>query len=330
MTIRNLINYLAIGLMITTLSLLSLAARVQAQTKPAADVQETDDKVKVDMYTRFIETYKNNEPLAHHIALDYLKIYAKDKDRYSDYLQSWVAWYEQKERKKRLLDLSYADRNYVEAFAVGKQVLVEDPDHLDSLIALGNAGYLAAAARNTNFDKEAIGYAKRAIQLLEAGKVPDAWKPYKGKDEALAYLYSTIGVLQLKPSPNEAIEPLIKSAQFESPLKTLPSTFYYLAQAYQTGPYAKLSADFQTRFGGKPETPESKQALDKLNQVIDVMIDAYARAVALSGNDPQYAQNKGALVTSLTAFYKFRHQDSDAGLTEFVAGIMSKPLPAKP
>jgi hypothetical protein len=330
MRTRNLIGYLAIALLLTTFSLVKFAGRVQAQTKSTADVQETDDKVKVDLYTKFVDTYKTDEVTAHHIAIDYLKIYAKDKDRYSDYVQLWVADYEQKERRRSLLQLSYGDRNFVQAFAIGKQVLADEPDHLDSLIALGNAGYLAAGARNTSFDKDALAYTKRAIQLLEAGKVPDAWKPYKGKEEALAYLYSTLGILQLKPAPNEAIEPLIKSAQFESPLKKLPSSYFYLAQAYQTGPYARLSGDFQTRFGGKPETPESKQALDKLNQVIDLMIDAYARAVALSGNDPQYAQNKTALLTSLTPFYKFRHQDSDAGLNELIAGVLSKPLPPKP
>ncbi len=208
--------------------------------------------------------------------------------------------------------------------------MAEDPDQLDSLLALGNAGYLAAAARNANFDKEAIAYSRRAVQLIESGKAPENWQPYKGKDEALAYLFSTIGVLQLRPAPAEALDALIKSTQFDSELRKLPSTYYYLAQAYQAGPYAKLSADYQARFAGKPESPESKQELEKLNQVIDVMIDAYARAVALAGNDAQNAANRTAWLTALTSYYKFRHQDSDAGLNELIAGVLSKPLPAKP
>ena len=330
MRIRNLTHYLVIGLLLTAFSSGSFTTRVAAQTRATTNAYETDDKVKVDLYTKFVDNYKTNEAFAHQIAKDYLKIYAKDNDQYSKYLQLWVADYEQRDRKKRLMQMSYGERNFIEAFSLGKQVLADEPDHLDSLIALGNAGYLAAGARNTTFDKDAIAYAKRAIQLLEAGKVPEAWAPYKGKDEALGYLYSTIGVLQLKPAPNEAIEPLIKSAQLESPLKTLPSTYYYLAQAYQTGPYARLSADYRTRFAEKAETAESKQALDKLGQVIDLMIDAYARAVALVGNDAQNAQNKAAWLGTLTTFYKFRHQDSDAGLTELIAGVVSKPLPARP
>ena len=43
---------------------------------------------------------------------------------------------------------------------------------------------------------------------------------------------------------------------------------------------------------GKDETPESKLALENINQVIDRMIDAYARAVALAGNDAANRQRR--------------------------------------
>ena len=327
MRIRNVFGFLVIGLL---LSPLSFAAAVAAQTGSSGSVQETDDKLKVDLYTKFVETYKVDESAAYQNARAYLQRYAKDNDQYSKYIQLWIADYEKRDRRKRLMQLAYKDRNFAEAFAVGKQVMAEDPDQLDSLLALGNAGYLAAAARNANFDKEAIAYSRRAVQLIESGKAPENWQPYKGKDEALAYLFSTIGVLQLRPAPAEALDALIKSTQFDSELRKLPSTYYYLAQAYQAGPYAKLSADYQARFAGKPESPESKQELEKLNQVIDVMIDAYARAVALAGNDAQNAANRTAWLTALTSYYKFRHQDSDAGLNELIAGVLSKPLPAKP
>lgn len=327
---RTFLKYTTIALLLATVLVTSWPARVAAQTKTTANVQETDDKVKVDLYTKFVETYKTNRPVARHTAKDYLQRYAKDNDQYSKYIQQWLDSYERDERQKTLWKMVHTDRNFLEAFPVGKVVMAEEPDQLDSLIALGTAGYLAASARNTNFDKEAIAYAKRAIQLLESGKKPDDWAPYKSKDDTLAYLYLTLGVLQLKPAPNEAIESLIKSVQFESELKKLPVNYYRLAQAYQSGPYASLSADFQSRFGGKPETPESKQALEKLNQVIDLMIDAYARAVALAGTDAQYAQSKTAWLNNLTTFYKFRHQDTDVGLSEFIAGIVSKPLPVKP
>lgn len=326
MRIRNLINYLAMGLLLATLSLMS--GRVQAQPRNAS-VQDTDDKVKVDLYTKFVDNYKTDKPVAYETAKVYLQRYAKENDQYSQYVQLWVADYEKGERLRQLRRLVYDDRNFVEAFKLGKQVMAEEPNHLDSLVALGNAGYLAAIARNENFNTEALSYAQKAIQMLEGGKTPETWDPFKGKSDTLAYLYSTIGLLKLKSAPDEAIDALLRTASLDSDLKKLPTLYYYLARAYETGPYAKLSADYQKNFAGKPETPESKQALEKLNQVIDRIIDAYARAVAAAGTDPQQATNKATWLASLTNFYKFRHDNSDVGLNEMIASILSKPLPAK-
>jgi hypothetical protein len=330
MRTRKLTNYLAIGLLLlAALSIISVPVLAQPQTKTTS-TQETDDKVKVDLYTKFVETYKTNEAVAYATAKDYLQRYIKENDEYSKYIQLWVSDFERRQRLVQLRDLVYADRNFVEAFKVGKQVMIDDPNHLDSLIALGNAGYLAASARNENFNTEAIGYAQKAIQMIEGGKAPDSWLPFKGKSDTLAYLYSTIGLLKLKSAPDETINALLQTASFESDLKKLPTLYYYLARAYETGPYARLSAEYQKNFSGKPETPESKQAIERLNQVIDRIIDAYARAVAAAGTDAQQAANKATWLSSLTNFYKFRHQDSDAGLTEFIAGALSRPLPAKP
>jgi hypothetical protein len=323
------LNYLAVLLVLATLTISSSAARVDAQTK-SSTTQETDDPVKVELYTKFVQNYKTNKAVAHNTAKDYLRLYSKDNDDLSKYVQRWVDVYEKDERQQTLLRMVHKDRNFLEAFPVGKVVLADQPDQLDSLIALTAAGYLAANARNTDFDKETIAYAKRAIQLVESGRAPEDWAPYKGKEDTLAYLYRTLGWLQVKPAPNEAIDSLLKSVQHESELKKDPVIYYRLAQAYQEGQYAKLSADYSAKFDGKPESAESKQALEKLNRVIDVMIDAFARAVALAGSDAQYAQVKAAWLNTLTSFYKFRHENSDAGLTEFIAAAPNKPLPAKP
>ena len=56
---------------------------------------------------------------------------------------------------------------------------------------------------------------------------------------------------------------------------------------------------------------------------LDRVIDAFARAAALS-KDP--AQKKG-IMDQLTVFYKIRNNDSDAGLNDYVAKVLSRPLP---
>ena len=325
---RNSLRLIAGCAMITMFSLTTFATGNPAsQAKSAALAQETDDQAKIDIYKRFTENRTTNKAVAYQAAKDYLQKYPKDKDQYTQYLQKWVALYEREDRKERLPQLVYNEKSYGEAFALGKQILGEEPDYLKTLIDLGYAGYLASSAKNESFNADALVYARKATQLIEAGKAPESWAPFKSKDDTLAYLYYTVGFLNLKLAPSEAIEPLLKAVQLESDIKKTPSSYYILAAAYEAGPFAKMSADYKKNFEGKPESPESKQALAKLNEVIDRTIDAYARAVAAAGSDSKNEQNKTAWMNRLTVLYKFRHGDSDAGLSELMSSVLSKPVP---
>ncbi|MFN2510801.1 MAG: hypothetical protein ABR568_05080 [Pyrinomonadaceae bacterium] len=296
-----------------------------------AMAQETDDPIKIEVYTRFVNNRKTNEGAAHQAALEYLQKYPKDNDQYTQYLKKWVVIYERDERKRTLPQLVYNAKNFAGAYSVGKQILADEPDYLPALIHLGYAGYLAmTTAKNEAFNADAQVYANKAIQSIEAGKSPANWLPFKGKDDALAQLYYTVGFLSLKNAPDRAIEPLIRSAQFETDLKKSPSLYYFLAAAYESGPYKTMAAAYQTTFAGKDESAQSKLALEKLNVIIDRMIDAYARAVAAAGSDPANAQTKIQWSNKLAEFYKFRHQGSDVGLNDLIAGVLTKPLPPKP
>jgi len=326
---KSLIRKFAVTGFVLALSLASFSLR-QSGFGLVAFAQETDDQVKIDMYKRFVDNRIPNPRVAYQAARDYLQKYSKDKDQYTDYLKQWVLFFERDDRKLKLPVLIYNDKNFAEAYRVGAQVLADEPNYLRAQIDLGYAGYLATSEKNEAFNADALGYAHKAIQALEGGKTPADWAPFKGKEDTLAYLYYTVGFLNLKSAPDQAIEPLIKAAQFESDLKKAPSTYYLLAAAYQNGPYKTLSSAYQTTYANKPETPESKAALEKLNVTIDRMIDAYARAIAAAGTDPKNAQNKAQWLVTLTSFYKFRHQDSDAGLNDFIAAALSKPLPPKP
>jgi hypothetical protein len=113
-------------------------------------------------------------------------------------------------------------------------------------------------------------------------------------------------------------------------LKKSPYTYAYIAGAYETGPYAKLSEEYKTCCSGKDETPDSKLKLANINQIIDRMIDAYARAVALAAADPKFAQAKTGWNESLTTWYKYRNSDKTDGLDQVIAGVLAKPLPPEP
>jgi tetratricopeptide (TPR) repeat protein len=291
--------------------------------------QETDDPVKIEIYKRFVDNRVPNPAVAYQAARDYLQKYPKDKDQYIEYLQKWVMFYERDERKRRLPGL-INEKNFVEAYRTGAKILADEPDYLRAQIDLGYAGYLAASGKNETYNAEALGYARKAIQAIEAGKTPTEWAPFKGKDDTLAYLNYAVGYLTLKTTPDQAIDSLLKAAQYDSDIKKTPSTYYFLAVAYESGPYKTQSTAFQSVFANKPETPESKAALEKINVLMDRIIDAYARAIAAAGTDPKTEQSRKEWLTQLTNYYKFRHEGNDAGLTEFIAASLQKPLPPKP
>jgi hypothetical protein len=306
----------------------SLSTRLQAQARPGTAVQETEDEVKVTTYKRFVDNREPNPAVAYQAAKDYMVRYGKEDDQYTRYLKQWIAAFEKDERQDALLRAIYGEKNYAAGYGLAKQVLTDDPEDIKALIALGYGGYLATTtAKNETFNADSVRYAQRAIQLLESGKTPDAWEPFKNREDALSSLYYAIGFLELKAKPEESIGRFLKVSQTDSDLKKTPSTYYLLAVAYEQGPFKRLSADYTKRFANQPETPESKAALDNVNKVMDRIIDAYARAVALAGNDPQHQASKAEWTRRLTDLYKFRHENSDAGLAEFIAGVLAKPMP---
>ena len=306
-----------------TVSVLAVGAR---QTVLA---QETDDPVKIQIYQRFYDNNKTNPAVAYQAARDYLQKYTKDKDQYIDYLTKWVTAYERDERKRVLPNL-INEKKFAEAYSTGAKILADEPNYLRAQIDLGYAGYLASSAKNETFNATALDYARKAIREIESGQTPGDWAPFKGKDDTLAYLNYAVGFLTLKTNPDQAIDALLKAAQYDSDIRKTASTFYFLAAAYESGPYKTLSTAYQTQFAGKPETPESKAALEKLSVVIDRIIDAYARAIATAGTDPKTEQSRREWLAQVTNYYKFRHDGSDAGLTDFIATSLQKPVPPKP
>jgi hypothetical protein len=320
---------------ITTLSVLAaLAIPVLAQT-PAAPVQTTQAgctaESKQAWYNEFRQTFKTNQPKAYELAQKYLACPAEaGEEQITAYLKNFITLIDKASRSPQVAALVYDKKDYAKAFELGRQVLTDEPDNVKVMTDLSYAGFLAATSKVDTYNADTLNYSKKAIQLIQSGTTPPSWLPYSSRDEALAYLNNTIGVLTIQKNPSEALPYLLKAAQLEGKLKKQPITYGYIGDAYQTGPYDKLSAEYKTNFEGKDESPESKLALENINQVIDRMIDAYARAVALSGNDPANQASKTAWMETLTTWYKYRHNQSDAGLNEMIAGVLNKPLPPVP
>lgn len=285
-------------------------------------------------YAEFLKIYKNDQAKAFELAKKYLACppvgeVTEAQQKIIDFLKKWSTAYEDGMRKLKLPQLLYNDKKYPEAYALGREILAKEPDNLTVLVHLGANGYVVAPLKNPQLTAESLDHARKALALIESGKTIEDWSPLAGKDAALAYLNFTIGSLTLEKEPSVALKNLLKAAQYETPLKKSPFPYAYIAAAYETGPYATQSEAYK-KYTGQDETPESKLALANINQIVERMIDGYARAVALAGNDPQFAEQKKIWLEVLTTWYKYLHNKSDAGLNEYIAGVVAKPLPPEP
>jgi hypothetical protein len=328
---KKLITFLSIS---TTVAILALPVAAQTAQPSNAAQDKCSTEGKNALYKAFLDNRKTEQEKAYKAAKDYLACPAGEVDAAQqaiiDYLKKFVGQYEAADKKNQYRIKLYNEKKYPEAYALGKEILTAEPDNLKVMVDLGANGYLVVPLNNASLSAEALEHAKKALQQIEAGKTVESWDPLKSKDEAVAYLNYTVGALTLQSDPSNALKNLLKAAQFETPLKKSPYTYAYIAGAYETGPYAKMSADYKRDFLGKDETPESKLALANINQIVDRMIDGYARAVALAATDPNFSQPKAVWNESLATWYKYRNNNATTGMDQLIAGILSKPLPPEP
>lgn len=332
---KKIMMFVMIGATVALLALPVSATNVI--TDSTSQAQECKQEEKDAWYAEFLKIRTTDQAKAFDLAKKYLACappaeMTEPQQKIIDYLKKWSTAYEEGMRKIKLPQILYNDKKYPEAYALGKEILAKEPDNLFVLVHLGANGYVVAPLKNAQLNAESLDYARKALAQIESGKTIEDWAPLANKESALAYLNFTIGTLTLENDPAAALKNLIKAAQFETPLKKSPYAYAYIAAAYETGPYAKQSEAYKITHGGKDETPESKLALANINQIVERMIDGYARAVALAGSDTQYEKQKALWMESLTTWYKYLNP-TDTGLTgmnQLIAGVLAKPLPPEP
>ena len=332
---KKLITFLSISTTVAILALPVAARNLIAQPDNAFQDAACAEDAKTALYQSFLKNLKADQAKAYEEAKKYVACPAtgevtEAQQKIIDYLKNFMTKYEAATKKSDYRVKIYNEKNYVVGYAMGKEILAAEPENLQVLVDLGANAYLLPPLKNAQLTAEGLGYAQKALAALDSGKTLEDWKPLASKDEAVAYLNYSIGALTLEKDPSAALKNLIKAAQFETLLKKSPYTYAYIAGAYETGPYAKMSDEYKRLYQGKDETPESKLMLANINQIVDRMIDAYARAVALAAADAQYKDVKVGWNESLTTWYKYRNSDKTEGMDQLVAGVLSKPLPPEP
>src|SRR6185503_4912087 len=197
-------------------------------------------EAKDALYASFVQNRQSDQKKAYDDAKKYLACPVNEpteaQQKIIDYLKKYSAAYEKGSSWSQFLDLLYIQKKYPEAYALGAAILAREPDNLSVLVHLGVNGYLQV--KNPALSAQGLDYARRALPQLESGKALDDWGPIGNRDTALAYLKYTIGSLSVPTDPKGALKYLMKSAQFDTPLKKSPLTYALVAGAYETGDYA--------------------------------------------------------------------------------------------
>ena len=217
----------------------------------------------------------------------------------------------------------YADANRLdEAFAAGAEFLKSNPDSIRVLVRLMVLGTDQAKLRNGKFVEQSVQYGTRAIQLIEAKKIPPGmddvtWKFYETN---LPGMYQSMGILNLvKGDRVEARARLTKAAELAP---NDPFNYLMLIEIFDAE-YQDAAKRYQSMPSGKAKNDEYPKVMAALDKVIDTL----ARAIALSEGNARLEQARQQSLKDLETYYKYRHNNSTEGMQQLIDKYK---VPAKP
>jgi len=314
-------------LTVVTFLLTMSCVAVIAQSVPTMPSQRNDSEREV-LYSRFSENKKipisERQRQAYEAAKEYINRFNESTDKYLPEMRRFVSEYERVLHQYDVYTL-YTSKNFPKAFERGRAILAADPDNFYVLSVLSEAAYNESRAGRPTYDDEATDYARKAAALLDSDKLTKT-DPFANKELARGFLNFALGWFLRSKAPQEAASALVLAAKSDSTYKTNPATYNLLGNTIIKGEYLTLSTEYNQKFGNQAPSPEQQAMLEKIMKVGNRAVDAYARAVALT-TQPEQQEGKAKILVQLTTLYKSFHNDSDAGLTELIATVLSKPLP---
>ena len=213
-----------------------------------------------------------------------------------------------------LLDAYLKSSRIDDAFRVAASIIEKNPNDVIILTHMSLLGTDQAKARNPKYVQVSQTYGAKAIELIEANKMPAsmdaaAWTQYK--NQWLPHLYQSMGILAfVTGNKADAKAKLDKAVAVNS---TDPVT-YMLLGSLTNEEYQQLAAKHKEMAAG----PMKDQTLKDAHMKLDEVIDMFARAVALSEGNAQYQQLHDQVLQDLTAYYKYRNGGKTDGLQALI------------
>jgi tetratricopeptide (TPR) repeat protein len=200
-----------------------------------------------------------------------------------------------------------------DAFALAADMLAKNADDLQVLARMTQLGTEEASRKNRKYANVSLQYGLKAIALLEAGTKPvsladEEWTAQRAK---LDRLYQQTAILYLAAGNAQEAKARLTKASTLSPHD--PSNYALLARV--------INADYlaqQEAYVAMKDAGSKQEAQKKLDELLDSMIDAFARAVGLATGRVEYQPLLQSVIPDLTAYYKTRHNQSIKGLQELI------------
>jgi hypothetical protein len=297
-----------------------------AQRNPTMPSQMSDSD-RETLYARYLENKKvpvaERQKIAYEAARDYVKRYSGEQDSHLAEMRRFVNEYERVMGNFELHE-AFAARKYAKVFEIGRESLKKNAENFYVLATLAQAGYAQAQAGDASLNAETIDYTKRAVALAEVEKFSNA-DPFASVAEARGFLNFALGWFLRGQAAADADAALVRAVKSGTRYKDDALTYNLLGIAILKQ-YAQVSTEYNEKFGGKQASPEQQAMLQRIVRLSERAVDAYARAVALT-TKPEQQEGRAKMRAQLTQLYKNFHNGSEEGLNDFIASVLSKPLP---
>ncbi len=226
--------------------------------------------------------------------------------------KSFTADAEQQVIQTVILDAYIAAKRPDDAFTLGTSLLAKQPDNVSVMAQLVMAGTEAAKARNPKYLAQSRQHGLKAIEFIEANKKPaslneQGWESIKAM---LPALYQSLGILSMASGNVAEARTRFEKANALDP--TEPFNYVMLGTIVDDE-YQKAAESYKAAPEG-----EKQVALKKATDLMDKVIDLYARAVATSEGRPEYKQLHDQILQDMTPYYKYRHNGSTEGLQQLI------------
>jgi len=230
-------------------------------------------------------------------------------------------------------------KNVAEILASGKEVLAKYPtadSSLDVAIVMASAAFDEVIAKPTvtTYNKDLITYAKKAIELIEAGKTSKTYGAgayqLQTKPKALGVLNYSIGLAMLgdPAQKKDAAAYFYKSSQYDSVFKNNPLLYRAIGSNYldEFLAFDKKRKEIIVRNENKDN--EESLAMEAMQKgYADRAIEAYAIAYKIAKADPKQKATADAVSTTLKDLYAFRFNGKTLdNVDTYVTTVASKPL----